>query len=183
MDSSGSIDAPNFQKAKAFVNNIILGLNIDTGSIRVGLITFSDTYKQYFFLNTFTTRGQMLAALNNVTYVPGATNTGMALNYVRTVMLTSGNGDRPEAPNIVVLLTDGGSTDRRATSNEATLLRNSGATIFLIGTGNWLYDPELYAITGYPSSTIRYINDYNNLQAAVTDYIAFICQSEYFSSK
>lgn len=125
----------------------------------------------------------MLAALNNVTYVPGVTNTGTALNYVRTAMLTSGNGDRPDAPNIVILLTDGGSTDRRATSDEAALLRKTGATIFVIGTGSWLYDPELFAIAGYPSSTIRYINNYDSLPAAVTDYVALICQSEYFSGK
>lgn len=158
---------------------MIRNLNIDSGGIRLGLVTFNDNYQRYFFLNTFTTRGQMLAALNNVTYVPGTTtNTGAALNYVRTVMFTSANGDRSDAPNMVMLITDGGSTDRRATYNEAVLLRNTGATIFVLAMGNWFYDPELHAIAGYPSSTIRYINDYNNLPAAVTDYVALICQSK-----
>lgn len=178
LDSSASIGAPNFETIKAFVGNIIRNLNIDNGNTRIGLITLSDTYHQYFYLNTFTTRALMLAALNNVTYMPGSTNTAVALNYVRTVMLTSANGDRTEATNIMILLTDGGSNDRSATSNAAALLRKTGATIFVVGVGNWLYEPELIAIAGFPGYTIRYITDYNNLAAAVNDYVAIICQSK-----
>lgn len=178
LDSSASISATNFEKMKAFVGNIIRNLNIDVGNTRIGLITFSNTYRQYFYLNTFTTRVLMLAALNNVTYVPGATNTGLALDYTRTVMFTSANGDRPGSTNIVIMVTDGGSNDRSATSNAAALLRNTGATIFVVGVGTWVYEPELIAIAGFPGYTIRYITDYNNLNAAVNDYVAIICQSK-----
>ena len=39
------------------------------------------------------------------TYKKGTTNTADALEYARTRMFTSARGDRPEARNIVLLLT------------------------------------------------------------------------------
>jgi len=47
-------------------------------------------------------------------YTAGRTNTGGALAHVRTVMLQPAAGDRPNVPNVVVLLTDGGANDKLA---------------------------------------------------------------------
>lgn len=42
-------------------------------------------------------------------YQGGRTNTGAAIKYMRNTMFTSGNGDRPDAPNVAIVITDGGS--------------------------------------------------------------------------
>ena len=42
IDVSGSIEEPNFQKIIQFIISITLGLDIENGLIRVGVLTFSD---------------------------------------------------------------------------------------------------------------------------------------------
>ena len=48
-------------------------------------------------------------------YSTGVTHTDKALRYVRTDMLTPAAGDRPDVPNVVILMADGHSTNRKNT--------------------------------------------------------------------
>ena len=54
------------------------------------------------------------------------TNTGRALQYVNDVILTKENGDRPDAQNVIIVITDGTAQDGdllRAATND---LRSHG---------------------------------------------------------
>lgn len=179
LDASGSIGAPNFARLKAFLYAIVVGLQIEGDIIQAALVTFSDNAQSVFTLTSFTSRGPMLSAINSAQYIGGGTSVSAALSYVR-MQIVGQAGDRPssDAPNIVVLITDGGSTNRQATSQEAALLRNTGAHIVVVGVGNWVYLPEIYAISGYPSSSILLISDLNQLNASVPTLISALCQSE-----
>ena len=55
------------------------------------------------------------AAIASFNYSRGATNTPAALNYVRRIMLTSHAGARDHLPKVVIVLTDGKSSDTEAT--------------------------------------------------------------------
>ncbi len=44
LDSSGSIGARNFQKVKDFVISLVTDLDVEGGNIRIGAVTFDDTY-------------------------------------------------------------------------------------------------------------------------------------------
>lgn len=177
VDASGSIGAPNYDKLKAFVSACVRNLQVDNGMIRVAFVTFSDTYQSIFGLAAYTSRGPMLAAISAAPFIGAGTSVSAALAYVRTGIV-GGADDRSTAPNLVVLITDGGSVDRQATSQEAARLRNTGAHIIVVGAGNWVYLPEIYAISGYPASSILLVNDLNNLNSSVPNLVAAICQSE-----
>lgn len=122
----------------------------------------------------------MLASISSAPFIGLETSVSAALAYVRTGIIGQA-GDRPDAPNIVILMTDGGSGDRVATSREAALLRNTGAHIIVVGVGNWVFLPEIYAIAGYPSSSILLIRDVNNLNSSVPNLVGVICQSEFLA--
>lgn len=64
-------------------------------------------------------RSEAATAVESVRYTRGTTNTAGALNFVRNSMFNSGSGDRSNSPNIVVVMTDGGSNDREKTQEEA----------------------------------------------------------------
>lgn len=179
VDASGSIGAPNFDKMKAFVSAIVRNLQIDSGTIRVAFVTFSSTYQSIFGLATYTTRGPMLASISSAPFIGLDTSVSAALAYTRTGIIGQ-TGDRPEseARNLVILMTDGGSADRAATSREAALLRNTGAQIIVVGVGNWVYLPEIYAIAGYPNSSVLLIRDVNSLNSSIPYLLGVICQSE-----
>ena len=72
-------------------------------------------------------------AENKLVVVVGSTYTAEALRYVRTEMLTSAAGDRSDARNVVVVMTDGNSGDKPATK-VYTCIRNEkvGKKSFLI---------------------------------------------------
>ncbi len=44
-----------------------------------------------------------------IRYVGNRTNTAAGITLVRDTMFTAANGERPDAPNIVILITDGNS--------------------------------------------------------------------------
>ena len=54
---------------------------------RMGLVVYSSQVNVAFHLNAYTTRDQILCALDGVTRVPELTQTGRAFNVVRTQML------------------------------------------------------------------------------------------------
>jgi hypothetical protein len=53
----------------------------------MGLVVYSSQVNVAFHLNAYTTRDQILCALDGVTRVPELTQTGRAFNVVRTQML------------------------------------------------------------------------------------------------
>lgn len=56
--------------------------------------------------------------------------------YMRQVMFTPSNGDRPNAPNVAVVVTDGASNrDQNLTIPNAVDAHRQGITMFAIGIG------------------------------------------------
>jgi len=101
---------------KSFVSRIVGRLDIDSNSTRVGLATYGETVGTVINLNDHNTIASLQAAVSSLTHASGrATLMHSALEYVRTMMLTSAAGDRRNVPNIVVVLTDGHSTNKTAT--------------------------------------------------------------------
>ena len=115
LDESGSIGSTNFELMKSFVSQIVGRLDVDSGSTRVGLATYSTSIGTVIDLNDHNTVAAFQAAVSSLVYASGSTNTDRALAFVRTSMLTSAAGDRGDVPNIVVVFTDGQSSNTAAT--------------------------------------------------------------------
>jgi Mg-chelatase subunit ChlD len=49
----------------------------------------------------------MFKAIDRTPWIHGNTNTADALRELRTVMFTTKHGDRPEAENVAIVMTDG----------------------------------------------------------------------------
>ena len=119
VDESGSIGSRNFDLMKSFLSQLVTRLDIDSGSTRVGLVTYSTNVGTTINLNAHTSVASVQAAISSVTYSGRDTNTAAALAHVRTAMLTSAAGDRINVPNVVVVLTDGESNNETATQVSA----------------------------------------------------------------
>jgi len=100
LDGSGSIEFDNFQVMTRFVGLVIQTLDIDSSTngptiSRVGLVTFSDSAVLQFHLNRYTTKAQLLQAVN-VPYLTGSTNTEQAIRLTTLIKTRS-----QVLPNIV----------------------------------------------------------------------------------
>jgi len=107
IDESGSIGTRNFDLMKDFMSHLVSRLDVDSGYTRVGIVSFSSSVLTSINLNAHTSLAGLQSAINALTYSGGGTNTFLALEHVRTTMLTSAAGDRSGVPNVVVVLTDG----------------------------------------------------------------------------
>ena len=78
-----------------------------SGAVRVGVMIFSTNPQIEFHLNEFSTKADVYAAIDNIPYIYGSTNTADALEMMWSQMYTARNGDRPGIPNTCVIITDG----------------------------------------------------------------------------
>jgi hypothetical protein len=97
-----------------FIRGVINLFNIGSNNIQVGLVRFaiSSAVSSPFYLNSNLNKNQLMAAVSSVSYQTGNAN-GIpdlhnALLQVMNQQFTASNGDRLGAPNIVIILTNGG---------------------------------------------------------------------------
>ena len=152
LDASTSVTAPNFELMKDFVKDFLFIADIDSGNVRVGVIIYSTEDYIQFHLKDYNSKIEVFEAIDNIPYRYGSTNTADALNTMRTKMYTRANGDRPNVPNICIVVTDGVSNiNSRRTIPEAKQARAEGIHIYAIGIG--LKDTtELDGIASEPAS-------------------------------
>jgi len=142
MDCSGSIDSANYEQMKSFVSQLVNNFDVDSGNARVGLLTFSTVVEATFNLSKYSSRAEVRAAISDLTYSAGRTNTGDALAYVRQVMLQPAAGDRPYVSNVVVILTDGGSNDKLPTQVRLV----SSLSSFTVPSGSYTVKGNIFMI-------------------------------------
>jgi Mg-chelatase subunit ChlD len=109
LDTSGSIYPADFDLAKTFISDIASSLT-DVGSgQRVAMITYSTIAKLLWNLDGIESDSgfKLLNAIaSKVMQIKGNTNTADALEMCGKDVFGSA-ADRPAAPNVAVLLTDG----------------------------------------------------------------------------
>ena len=64
---------------KAFMKELVMELDVDSGRVRVGMLTFADQADLAFHLDAFSDRRSILEAIDAIKYTHGKTNTGAAI--------------------------------------------------------------------------------------------------------
>lgn len=106
------------------------------------------------------------------------TATNRALKYAREQGFTPEHGDRPDMPNIAILLTDGRSTHPNKTATEQALLKATGVHIFSIGIG-WTDENELRLIASEPKEVyFHYVEHFDGLEEILGEFRDTACSGE-----
>lgn len=77
----------------------------------------------------------LIAAIQSVQYRGGNTATSEGLRFARSYHLTTSHGARINASHVVIVLTDGRSTDVSQTIAEAQILKDNKIEVISIGVG------------------------------------------------
>ena len=153
---------------KQFVYNITNAFEIGPNGVQVGLVSYSTSPTFHFFLNAYSNKFSVLSAIDALPYDDGSTNTAGALDAVRSQAFTEANGARPASegvPRVVVVVTDGYSSDPESTVLAARGLHDDGYIVFAVGIAGANFD-ELNAIASDPSYVLFVESfDQNQLQA------------------
>jgi len=110
----------------------------------VGFVTYGNRAHIQFQLSNFTDPAKMKPAVSNSKFLDENTNTSGGIATALNQMFTKEGGDRPNAPNIMVIITDGVSTyDNATTIPNAVKAKNANILVVSIGVGNKTSQAEL----------------------------------------
>lgn len=151
-----------FPAMREFVQRVVETLSVDDNKDRVSVVQYSRDPTVQFYLNTYTTKGEILDAVRRLGHKGGRPlNTGEALQYLRDNVFTASAGSRrlEGVPQILILLSGGRSFDR--VDAPASALKQLGVSIFAIGSGT-SDNSELQKISSDPKNTLS-VADFNGL--------------------
>ncbi|XP_038644322.1 collagen alpha-3(VI) chain-like isoform X8 [Scyliorhinus canicula] len=132
VDGSDKV-ASAFPMIKRFISRIVD--SFDIGSDRVCIVQYSDTPRPNFYLNSYTSKPEVMQAINALGLKGGTqVNTGEALDYVRQNVFTRSAGSRMDegVAQFLILLTASKSTDD--ITQAAVALKGAGVAPFSIGS-------------------------------------------------
>lgn len=137
VDESGSIGSSNFLRIKNFLSDLVDQLTISNTAFHVGLVKFSKTAKTEFELERYSQKYYIKSAIKSMRYNEGGTRIAAGIRTGSTLFARS---SRKNASKVMILVTDGRSSDKTETAREAQRAKAEGVTIFVIGIGN--VDPQ-----------------------------------------
>uniref|UniRef100_A0A8C1ZLS1 Integrin alpha-M-like n=2 Tax=Cyprinus carpio TaxID=7962 RepID=A0A8C1ZLS1_CYPCA len=168
MDGSGSVNYEDFKKMKAFVIEMIKSF-IDHDA-QFAIAQFStNCYIHYKFKQSFKNAKLWEDAVTQISQKKGWTNTAKAIEQLVRELFISEEGARPSASKILVVITDGESTDHFL-SEAVKKAQAKNITRYAIGVGN-AFDidkatSELAIIASLPTSKhVLKVTDFDALES------------------
>ena len=134
LDSSASITRI-WPEMRNFVINIINRIDIGPQNVRVGMVQFSDTAEVEISLGQFDNKNELVNAISRVQPISSNTNLRAAMEVTAEQFEKIG-ADRSGANDIVIILTDAGSTaPNQATERAISRLKQTGEGVYMIPIG------------------------------------------------
>ncbi|XP_041118328.1 collagen alpha-3(VI) chain-like isoform X2 [Polyodon spathula] len=159
----GSDDTRNgFPAIREFVQRVVENMDVEENKDRVAVVQYSNDAAAAFYLNTYSTKEDVLNTIRGLRHKGGRPlNTGAALQFVKDNVFTASSGSRrlEGVPQVLILLTGGRSRDDIGAS--ATALKGRGVVPFGIGTRN-ADTRELQTISYYPTFALS-VSDFSDL--------------------
>ncbi|XP_036109262.1 collagen alpha-3(VI) chain [Molossus molossus] len=154
LDGSINFQRRSFQEVLQFVSEIVDTVYGEGDSIQVGLVQYNSDPTDEFFLRDFSTKQDIIDAINKVVYKGGRhANTKVGLEHLRVNHFVPDAGSRLDqrVPQIVFVITGGKSSED---AQEASLaLTQRGIKVFAVGLGH--VDSEVGKIASNSATAFR----------------------------
>ena len=182
LDESGSVGRSNFQKEFEFVAKFTSSFDIGPSQMQFGLITFSTDARTHMYLNTFSDKVALTNHIRQIPYNSGDTNTANAMQMAQYDLFTPQHGDRLNAKNIMIVITDGLSQHPGQTTIVANQLRAAGIQTIAVGVGPNVNLAELKVIASDPRHVFT-VPRFYDLPAFQNPLRYMLCQGEFKGNK
>ncbi|XP_031427416.1 integrin alpha-M-like [Clupea harengus] len=153
LDGSGSVKPHQFSTMKTFVKNLIRKLLKQNTKFAFAQYSYSCTIHIHF--NQFQRTGWELQ-VDNIEQIGGGTFTARAIKTVVNDVFDSSAGARPQANRILIVITDGLSSDSRHYPSVTALADTKNIIRYAVGVGNAFNNQralnELNSIASSPES-------------------------------
>ena len=185
MDDSGSIrdknpedkSYDNFRILKSFIQNLVNRLPVGHNETRIGIIRFSTSTRIELRLNDQYDSDVIQDTIEKMRYTGGHTNTGDAIHSMRMELFKDIFGDRKDAKNVAILITDGESSNGAQTLRESKLAKQEDVRIFTVGITNQINETELKLVASTPTKDHFYNStNFHQLNSLLTKLIKHVCR-------
>jgi len=159
VDSSGSIrDAnpadnsyDNWQLMLNFINTFMGYFTLGSTGAQFGVVRYSVVGDNIFYLNNYDDSTSMMNAVNGMQYIGSYTNTSGGIRTAQYQQFSGLRGDRSDAPNIAIILTDGlPNLDTDLTIPDAISMQAAGVTMYSIGVTDAIDETTLRQLSSQP---------------------------------
>ncbi|XP_028425756.1 collagen alpha-1(XXI) chain [Perca flavescens] len=162
VDGSWSVGFSDFDTAKQWLINITSQFDISSHYTQVAVIQYSDTPRLEIPLGKHQGGGELIQAIQSITYLGGNTQTGRAIKFAVDHVFSSSQRSSQVKNRIAVVVTDGKSQDDVVDASMEA--RAQGIIVFAVGVGSEITTSELVSIANRPSSTyVLYAEDYTTI--------------------
>ncbi len=153
---------------------IVGDLPISRDYINIAVVEFSDIAYLQFNLNQYFSVSEVQRAIDNIPYIGGLTNITQALTTIHQNIFTYVGGDRQNAANIVLLITDGRSNMRKNEMlQEGSMLKQQNqAKLIVVGISSSVDSVNLRQLS---SNAYIEVSHFENLTQIVSDVTDAIC--------
>ncbi|GFR78016.1 collagen alpha-3(VI) chain [Elysia marginata] len=138
IHTSKKVDQETFQQYKDFMRDTVSEADIESGAVQVGAVLYRKRGSVLFPLNRYNTKGDLNSGINGLKLQRAKDNSlAVGMDTVRENFFTPEQGDREDAPNVVIVLTDEDPTiDVAEIPAAAQMLKDqSRARVFAAGVG------------------------------------------------
>jgi uncharacterized protein YegL len=156
IDESGSVGSINFQTVRYFFADITEELPID---MRIGAVAFATTARKVF---EFTNPTIAKAEIRATEYRAGGTNIGNGLLEAKLMLDSARSG----ADKVIILFTDGVTTDPSYARTVAAQAESAGIKIITVGVGPNI-DFALLSEISHNYNNFLQIRDWSFMQLAL----------------
>ncbi|XP_029104439.1 collagen alpha-3(VI) chain isoform X2 [Scleropages formosus] len=172
IDGSDAV-ASDFPSVIDFIKRVIEPLDVGSNKIRIAVAQHSETPAPNFYLNTYSTKEEIMAAINGMTPTGGRyLNTGAALVFMRDIIFSPTYGSRAaeNVPQFLIVLTGGRSRDN--VRDPAVALKTGGVVPFGVGVKN-ADRSQIEAISYNPAFafSVKEFSQLNTVQQRLGSYI------------
>lgn len=180
MDSSGSVGSENWNKLLDFMLRVVDNLYRDTVDVRIGAVRFSSNAVSVFSLNTYSDKNLLENGIRQMTYHSGTTNTGAGINVMHNSEFKLENGDRTDAQNIAIVVTDGSSNDYDYTISSAEAAHRDGIKIYSVGVTSSINEEGVRGMASEPqlkNENYYLATDFISLTAVADALVSTACKT------
>ncbi|XP_053445754.1 vitrin isoform X3 [Nycticebus coucang] len=170
IDGSSSVGTGNFRTVLQFVANLSREFEISDTDTRVGAVQYTYEQRLEFGFDRYSSKADVLSAVQRVGYWSGGTSTGAAINYALEQLFKK---SKPSKRKLMILITDGRSYDDVRIPALAAHLK--GVITYAIGVA-WAAQEELEVIATHPARDHSFfVDEFDNLYQYVPRIIQNIC--------
>ena len=143
-------------------------------------MTFSSEPTIHASLNRYQTREDIANVVEQLPFEGGRTETSDALRMARERLYSGSNGDRPDVNDVIILITNGGSSNFDETLQEAVLTKLAGISIVVVAVSDRYNEFEIQQIASDPDIynvfELSAVDDYTEM---VTPVRRAMCNGEF----